>query len=63
MSELEARLRKFYALPPYNTFTNICAYNGIFYESIVYDYGKQAVKEMTVKLQDEIDFHRNQRLY
>lgn len=63
MSELEARLRKFYALPPYNTFTNICVYDGIFYECIIHDYGKQAVKEMTAKLQNEIDFHSNQRLY
>lgn len=63
MSKLEARLRKFYALPPYNTFTNACAYDGIFYESIIHDYGRQAVKEMTAKLHDEIDFHSKQRLY
>ena len=41
--ELEDDLKKYLALPPYNTFTNLVAYDAYYLNSIYVKYGKENV--------------------
>ena len=41
--ELENDLKKYLALPPYNTFTNPVAYDAYYLNSIYVNYGKENV--------------------
>ena len=48
--ELEDALKKYLALPPYNTFTNPAAYDGYYLNSLYIKYGKESVTETLKKL-------------
>ena len=44
--ELEDDLKKYLALPPYNTFTNPVVYDGHYLNSLYGKYGKENVTEV-----------------
>lgn len=48
--ELEDDLKKYLALPPYNTFTNLVAYDAYYLNSLYIKYGRELVTEALKKL-------------
>ena len=48
--ELEDDLKKYLALPPYNTFTNLVPYDAYYLNSIYVKYGRELVAEALKKL-------------
>ena len=48
--ELEDDLKKYLALPPYNTFTNLVAYDAYYLNSLYIKYGRELVAEALKKL-------------
>ena len=50
--ELEDDLKKYLALPPYNTFANCVAYDIYYLNSLYIKYGREAVTETLNRLQN-----------
>ena len=48
--ELEDDLKKYLALPPYNTFTNLVAYDAYYLNSICIKYGRENVAKTLNRL-------------
>ena len=48
--ELEDDLKKYLGLPPYNTFTNLVAYDAYYLNSIYVKYGKENVAKALNRL-------------
>lgn len=48
--ELEDDLKKYLALPPYNTVTNLVAYDAYYLNSLYIKYGRELVAEALKKL-------------
>ena len=44
------QLKKLYALPPYNTFSNVCAHDGIFANSISKEFSLEEINKANREL-------------